>query len=206
VSYQKWTKWESERIIINSLHGEDRSFSDLVKSTNLSKSVLSQRLKGLKKEGKIEVVPEIETKRFLYHLIRENLDTIDEIFIKIHKFSKITISYLTNFAKDPSISDEEYAKILGEGVSLLFIFRLWLYGVAPIDIRKEWTKNTMGLEFVRSIPQLFLKTRNILKYTTKNISSMELAMLKAKDLKEAANRLLEHLNSIGEIFTQEQST
>ena len=139
-------------------------------------------------------------------MIREKLDTIDEIFIKIHTLSEITISYLTNFAKNPSISDEEYAKILGEGVTILLTFRLWLYGVTPIDIQKEWAKNTMGLEFVRSIPQLFPETRNILKYTTKNISSMELSMLKAKDLKEAANRLLKHLNSIGEVFTQVQST
>lgn len=205
-TYQKWIKWESERCIISALYERDRTFTDLADLTSLSKPVLSQRLKELKKQGKIEIVPEIETKKFLYHLTREKLDTIDEIFIKIHRFSKITISYLTNCAKKPSISDEEYAKILGEGVSVLFTFRLWLYGVTPIDIRKEWAKNTMGLEFVRSIPQLFPETRNILKYTTKNISSMELTMLKAKDVKEAANRLLEHLNSIGEMFTQVQST
>ena len=204
--YQKWKKWESEVSIISILYEGDRTFTDLADLTSLSKPVLSQRLKELKKQGKIEIVPEIETKKFLYHLIRENLDTIDEIFIKIHMFSKITISFLTNFAKDPSISDEEYAKKLAEGILLLFFLRQWLYGLSPIDIRKEWAKNTMGLEFVKSIPQLFPETRDILKYTTKTIFSMKPTMFKTKDQKEAANQLLEHLNSIIETITQKQST
>jgi len=204
--YQNWKKWQSERAIINALYGANRTFSDLIDLTDLSKPVLSQRLKELTRENKINVIPDVKTKRFLYHLNHENLDPIDEVFIKIHVLSKIIIAYLAKFAKDPSISDEEYVKRLGDGILMLFNIRLQSYGMTPIDIQEEWAKNIMGLEFVSSVPQLFSETRNILKYTTKNISTLELALLRPKNPKEAANQLLGHLNSIIEAVTQEQST
>jgi len=199
-------KWESERSIINSLHDRDRSFTDLVESTDLSRSVLSQRLKELEKKGKIETVPEMKTKRFLYHLNHENLDTIDELFIKTHILSQIFILSLVKSAEDPSISDEEYANRLGDGLIMLLMLRFESYRVTPIDIREGWIKNTMGLEFVRNISQLYPETRNILKYTTKNISPKELAILDTEDQKEAANLELKRLNSIIERIAQKLNT
>lgn len=195
-------RWESERSIINSLNDGDRSFTDLVDSTGLSKPVLSQRLTELKKQGKIEIIPQIETKRFLYHLVPENLNAIDEVNIKVHILSKIVTSYLTGFAKDSSISDEEYVTRFGECVSILLTLRLQSYMVAPLEIQEQWLKNNLGLEFVKNMAQLFPKKRNVIKYTTKSMSSKELAIFKAKDAREALNELLEFLDSIIEKITE----
>lgn len=202
MSHQKWIRWESERRIIISLSEADRSFTDLVELTDLSKPVLSQRLKRLKKAGKIEIVPEIEAKRFLYHLIRENLDAIDELFIRVYEISKTLVSYLIEFAEESSISDEEYVNRLKDAITMLFGLRLQSYMVAPVDLRKEWLKNTLGLGFVRKMTQIYPKTRNVLKYTAKGIYSEELATLNDKDTGEAVNRLIDFFDSIIEKITQ----
>lgn len=201
-TYQKWIKLESERSIISGLYEGDKSFSDLADLTDLSKPVLSERLKELTKEGKIAIVPDIETKRFLYRLIRENLDTVDEVQIKVHILSKIVMAYLTGFAKDLSISDEKYATRLGECVLILFNLRLLSYMVAPLDLQEQWLKNTLGSEFVSKLSQVYPKNRNILKYIAKGISSKELTILTTEDPEEAAHEINELIDSIIEAVTK----
>lgn len=200
-TYQKWIKLESERSIINGLYEGDRSFSDLAKLTDLSKPVLSERLKELTKEGKIKIVPDIETKKFLYRLIHKNLDTVDEVQIKVHILSKIVVAYLTGFAKEPSISDKEYATRYGECVSILFNLRLLSFLAVPLDLREQWLKNTLGSEFVSKLSQIYPKNRDILKYIAKGISSKELIIL-AENPEEAKREIRELLDSIIEAVTK----
>lgn len=202
MSFQKWIKWKSERAIINALNEGDRSFSELIDLTDLSKPVLSQRLKELERAGKIESVPEMKTKRFLYHLNHEALDTIDELHIKLHIVSKIIVYYLANFARDSSISDEEYVTKLEKGLYWLFDFRMMAYRVSPSDVQKEWLKTTLGLEFVSSLSDLFPENREILEYLTKDKPSKELSILKARDAEKAAKQLIEFLDKIIEKTTR----
>ena len=189
-AYQKWIKWEGERAIINTLHDGDKSFTELVESTDLSKPVLSIRLKELKRRGKIKTVPDIKTKRFLYHLNLKSLNAQDKRYIEYHKLSKLILLVLKERAKDSSISDEEYAAKLTIGVFNLFDLKMRAYRTAPLEIQREWGKTTLGLEFVKSIPELFPEDRELLKHLTKGLSPEELDALKTGNLEEAEKKIL----------------
>lgn len=195
MSHQKRIRWESERRIINALYEGDRSFTSLIKLTDLSKPVLSQRLKELKKEGKIGIVPETATRRFLYHLIQENLDTADEIFIKMYMVSKVFVSSLTKLAKDPSISDKEYDAMFENAISILITIKMQSYRLASPDVWKAWLKSTFGVEFVKNLSELLPDSRRTLP-TVKSLHPKHLAVLKAKDRKELEKRLLEFYDHI----------
>jgi len=193
-TYQKWKKRESEQKIINALSDGNKSFGDLLDLTNLSKPVLSKRLKSLIKQNKIEVVPETEAKRFLYRLIYESLDATEKALVILHELSKYVVTFLEKSAKDPTISDKEYVNMLIEGISMLWKFRMFAYTLAPKSVREEWLKTTVGLEFVREIPKLFPENRNLLPHMLYEIPLEEQTIFKSKDLKQTADRLLEYLN------------
>jgi len=203
-TYQRWKKQQSEQRILDSLSDRDRSFSNLLKLTDLSKSVLSERLSSLTKQGKIELVPETKTKRFLYHLIDESLDDVEKSLVLFHVLSNYAVGFLEKFAKDSSLSDKEYASRLTEGVMILFNFRMLEHTIAPKPVQEEWLKTTLGLEFVRKIPKLFPKNRVVLPYMLDGMSPKEQAIYESKDAEEAANQLLEHLNTLVEKLPRKQ--
>jgi len=189
-NYQKWIKWEGERAIINTLLDGDKSFTELVESTDLSKPVLSIRLKELEKKGRIKTVPDTKTKRFLYHLNLKSLNAQDKRYFEIHTLSKLILSYLKELAKDSSIPDEEYATRLTRGVSWLFDLKMRAYRSAPMEIQREWIKTTMGLEFVESLPELFPESREHLEHLMKGLSPEEIAAMKTGNLEEAEKKIL----------------
>lgn len=193
-TYQKWKKRESERKIINALREGDKRFSELLQLTELSKPVLSERLNSLAKQSKVEIVPEIETKRFLYHLIYKNLDDIEKGFVLLHRLSEHIVRDLVKSARDSSISDEEYTKRLLEGVAVLFNLRMTMYHtITPIPVQKEFLKTTVGVEFVTEMPKLFPEDRDISPYILDGMSPKEQAIYKSKETREAAKRVLEYL-------------
>ena len=65
-------------------------------------------------------------------------------------------------------------------------------------------KTTLGLEFVRKIPKLFPKNRTVLPYMLDGMSPKEQAIYESKDAEEAANQLLEHLNTLVEKLPRKQ--
>jgi DNA-binding transcriptional ArsR family regulator len=192
-TYQKWKKQESEQRIINALSDGNKSYGELLIITNLSKPVLSERLRSLEEKGKIESVPERKTKRFLYHLKNEKLDDRENILVLLHKMSNYGLDVLEKYAKDPSISDQEYADKLLESFSTIFHFRLLETIFKPIPAREEWIRNVLGSEFVERIPELLPDNRNIMPFLLDGISSEELAMLKSKNAKEAARQFFENI-------------
>jgi len=195
-THQKWNKQQSEQRIFNYLSDGDRRFSDLLELTGLSKSVLSERLDNLTKQGKIELVPDQRIKRFLYHLIYDSLDDLEKVLVMLHGVSNYIVRYLEKLAEDSAISDKEYANRLMEGVLTLFNFRMLKHSVTPRPIQEEWLKTTLGLEFVKKMPRLLPENRNIFPYILDGMSPKEQALYKSKETKEAANRLLEYLNMI----------
>lgn len=203
-TYQQWKKRESEQRIINALNDGDKSFGDLLEQTELSKPILSKRLKSLTKQDKIDIVPEKKTKRFLYHLLYESLDDVEKSLVLLHVLSKYAVAYLAKFAKDPSVSNEEYVKRLMVGIKILFTFKMWATFLAPKPVQVEWYKNTLGLEFVRMMPKLLSENRPILPYIFDEMSPKEQAVYKSENVKEAANQLLEHLKTLVEKLPRKQ--
>jgi len=197
-THQKWTKRQSEQRILNYLSGGDRSFSELLKLTDLSKSVLSERLNILTKQGKIELVPEPKIKRFLYHLVYDSLDDLEKGVVLLHGLSNYALACLEKSAKDSSIDNEEYASRLTEGIMILFNFRMLEHTIAPKPVQEEWLKATLGLEFVRKMPKLFPKDRKVLPYILDGMTPKEQAIYESEEAKEAANQLLEYLNALVE--------
>jgi len=197
-TYQQWKKQESEQRILNTLNDGDRSFSDLLELTELSKPVLSDRLKGLKKQAKIKIVPETETKRFLYQLVYESLDDVEKSFVLIHVLSKYVVMYAAKLARNSSVSDEEYSKQLVQDVSTLFTFRMLAHTIAPGPVKGEWLKTTLGLEFVKMMPKLFPENRNILPHVLDGMSPKEQAIYSSEETEEAAKQVLEYLENIVE--------
>ena len=191
MSYQEWMKWESERNIINALYEGDRSFTDLVMLTYLSKPVLSRRLKELKKEGKIEIVPEIETKKFLYRLVHENLDKADVTFIKMYLVSKALISLVTRFAKDKSIPKKEYDAMFENTLLMLLYIKIDSLKIAAPDIQKVWLKSIFGSDFIKNFLELIPDIRKTSRYNAKRYHPKALAVFRAKDVKEIEKRLQE---------------
>jgi len=192
-TYQQWKKRESEQRIINALSEGDLSFGELLESTELSKPVLSERLKGLDGKGKIEIVPDTKTKRFLYHLISESLDSVEEALFLLHALSMYVVKSLAKFAKDSSMSNEEFKTKLVEGIRILFTFKMYSYRLAPKAAQTEWLRNTLGLEFVKMMPQILHEERDILSYAIMGLSSEEVAIFESEDVEEAANRLIGYL-------------
>jgi len=186
-TYQKWNKLESEQRIINTLNDGDRSFGELLKLTELSKPVLSERLRSLIEQGKIESVAEPKIKRFLYHLNYGSLDKMEEVHLKIHGLSKYILTGLAKFAKDSSISDEEYRTKLYDGIASLLSLKIYAVRVAPKSAQREWLKNALGLEFMGIMPKLFPENRNVLPGRLKGTPS--------KDIKDV-DSLLEYLDMI----------
>jgi len=195
-TYQQWKKRESEQRILNVLKDGNKSYGELLEQTKLSKPILSKRLKSLTKQGKIETVAETETKRFLYHLIEGSLDELERGLVLLHQLSKYVLDHLETFAENSSVSNEEYAERLIEGITMLFNFKLFELTISPGPIGEEWLKNALGLEFVRRLPKLFLENREVFPNVLKGISPGEQAIYQSGDAKEAAKQLVEHLETL----------
>ena len=159
--HQKWLKWESETNIINALFEGDKRFGELLEMTELSKPVLIRRLKELKKKGKVEFIPDEETRRFHYHLIQESLNLDDVIQTGISALSNSIIESLTIAAKKPEITDKEYNKFLNYVIPLLFQFRMWAGISASKDVQREWFKVSLGLGFTKKVEQIFPNNRKV---------------------------------------------
>lgn len=195
-SYQSWKKQESEQRILDALNDKDRSFSELLELTELSKPILSERLKDLEKGKKIENVPETATKRFLYHLCVKSLDAVEKARLRLHTHSRIIINILENFAQDPSTSDEDYTDRLTKGILALFNLRLLENTLMPVSLQQEWLKTTLGVEFMKRLPTLFPKNRNVSISTLNRQSMKDLSIYESDDAKEAATKILEYMDTI----------
>jgi len=195
-SYQSWKKQESEQRILDALNDKDKSFSELLELTELSKPILSERLKDLEKRKKIENVPETATKRFLYHLCSESLDAVEKARLRLHTHSRIIVGSLEGFALDPSISDKDYMDALTKGILALFNLRLLENTLMPISLRQEWLKTTLGVEFTKRLPNLFPKNRDASIRTLNILSLNELSIYESNDEKEAATKILEYMDEI----------
>lgn len=158
-TYQKWLRQESEQRIINALYDGDKGFGDLLDLTDLSKPILSERLKDLTRRGKIDVVPHKATKRFLYSLIKESLDQRERIHLFFHKLSQVSVKKLEEAAKDPSTSEHEYIELLGETVMELISHRLRVFLMAPRPAMKEWLRMVLGSEFANKMSSIFPRER-----------------------------------------------
>jgi DNA-binding transcriptional ArsR family regulator len=192
-TYQKWQKQESERRIINALSDGNRSYGELLIMTNLSKPVLSERLKSLEEKGKIESVPERKNKRFLYHLKNEKLDNRENVLVFLHKISNYRLDILEKCARDSSVTDKEYVGKLEESFWALFHFRLLEAMLDPTPAREEWMRNVLGSEFVNRIPKLIPNNRNIMSFLLDGISQEEQTLLKSKNAKEATKQFIESI-------------
>jgi DNA-binding transcriptional ArsR family regulator len=195
-SYQSWKKQESEQRIMDALNDKDRSFSELLELTELSKPILSERLKNLEKRRKIEAVPEKATKRFLYHLCSKSLDIVEKARLRLHTHSRIILDILGGFALDPSTSDREYVDRLTKGVSALFNLRLLENTLMPASLQQEWLKTTLGVEFAKRLPKLFPKSRNVSIRSLNELSLKELSVYESKGVEEKATKILEYLDEI----------
>lgn len=158
-TYQKWLKQESEQRIINALYDGDKGFGDLLDLTDLSKPILSERLKDLTRRGKIDVVPHKATKRFLYSLIKESLEQREWIHLFFYKLSKASAERLEEAANDPSTSEQEYMKMLEETVMTLMSHKIMIYMMAPHPAIKEWLRMVFGSEFANKMSSIFPRER-----------------------------------------------
>ena len=190
--HQKWLKWESETNIINALFEGDKRFGELLEMTELSKPVLIRRLKELKKKGKVEFIPEEETRRFHYHLLLEGLNIDDMIQTGIDLLSKDIVDGLKGAALKQEIHDMEYNELLKDSIPLLFQFRMWAWISASKDIQRELLKVSLGIEFAKNIKQIFPKNRKIFP---KFIPLWQVAGNYPPDSKEFKEHLLEQIYS-----------
>jgi DNA-binding HxlR family transcriptional regulator len=192
-NYQTWKKEESEQKILNALTQGDRSFSELLVLTNLSKPILSARLKSLEKQKKIVSVAEIGTKSYLYHSEYERLTDSEKALTLIHNLSGLVVHHLDIFVKDKTISDDEYSERLDNGVAILFTLRMYSLFLAPLPEQEEWIRLVIGPEFAEKVPKLLYPENRSRLTILKNISRREQAIYRSKDVKEAATKLVNYL-------------
>jgi len=84
--YQKFRKLESVQRIINALSTEDRTFSQLLESTKLSKPILSKRLKELQNNGKLQ--RELKNGKIVYVLDFSKLNRTEKTLLKISRLQE----------------------------------------------------------------------------------------------------------------------
>jgi DNA-binding HxlR family transcriptional regulator len=190
-TFQQWKRKESEQRILDALSTCDRSFGELLGLTQLSKPILSTRLKDLEKDTKVKTVPDTKTKRFLYHLEYGKLNDVEKAHVLVDSLSKVTLDYLEELADNTSISDKEYSDKLAIGITALFNLKMNEMMMKPPPEQKEWLKTVMGPEFAERMPRL-LENRDISSLLCK-MSSGEQAIFKSKDAREAAAQLLKYV-------------
>lgn len=201
-TYQNWKKRGSEQRVINALDNGDKSYTELLDLTDLSKPILSERLKNLEKQGKIRSVAESKTKRFLYQLKHERLDDSEKARILLHNLSMVVLNYLEVFAGDRRISDGKYSQRMVEGINALLGYKMYEMIVTPLPEQEEWIKNFIGPEFAKRLPKLFFPENRAPLYIPENLSPRDQAIFKSKDAKEAATKLLQYLNQKWEKLTE----
>jgi len=194
--YQKWRKEESEQRIINALVEMAKTFSDLLNETNLSKPILSERLKSLRKQGKISVVPDVEKRRFRYNLKWDSLEDREQNGVIFSQLSKQTLMEVEEKAGDSSISDERYLEILEYVVQLLISFKLAIYLRAPFEVKREWIANTFGVEFANKMPTIFPKERlERIRNTMTKVDPEKDLLFKGTSPKEIETNVKEYLST-----------
>jgi hypothetical protein len=189
--YQSWKKKESEQRIINVLSQEDKTHTQLLALTELSKPILSERLHSLEEQDKIASVPDTRTKRFLYHLNYNRLDDSEKFYLNLYSFSMIGIEHLKEIANDSSIADKEYFDELGRIIDLLLTFRLLRMSVAPPQDQGEWLKTILGPEFARDLGLVLPNNRDFSTYAQSQ-SAIVQGIFSAKG-HEDLNKLLSSL-------------
>jgi hypothetical protein len=151
------------------------------------------RLKNLEKDGRIKVVSDTKTKRFLYHLEYGKLNKLEKARVLLHSLSMLVLVHLEKSA-ETSISDNEYANRLMEGFTALQNFRIFEILVLPKSEQNEYLKAVFGPEFAERIPKLFPKGRNVFWHILKSMAPTEQALYKTESVKNAASQLLKYLN------------
>ena len=198
-TYQKWRKQESEQRILNALTQGDRSYTELLSLTELSKPVLSERLRSLEKQRKIASVADNRTRRFLHHLEYDSLTDSEKALTHIHNFSMFILRYLENSVNDKAVSDDEYSQMLLDGIDALLGLRMHGIFLAPLPEQEEWIKAIIGPEFAKKMLELLSpKNRNIYSKICEGLSPKEQALYKSKDAKETAAKLVESFNEMVE--------
>jgi hypothetical protein len=189
--YQNWKKKESEQKIVNVLSQENKTHTQLLALTELSKPILSERLRSLKEQDKIASVADTSTKRFLYHLNYNRLDDSEKFYLNLYSFSVIAIEHLKEIALDSSISDKQYFDEFGRIIELLLTFRLLRMSVAPLQDQGEWLKTILGPEFAQDLHLILPNSRDFSTYAKNQSLSIE-AVYGSKDLKRVLEHLLQH--------------
>lgn len=202
-TYQNWKKRESEQRIINALSNGDKTYSELLNLTELSKPILGERLKSLEKQGKTRSVAESKTKRFLYHLRNEKLDDFEKARILIYNLSMLILGFLEAFADDNTISDKEYSQKLLEGINVLLQNKMYEMIAAPLPEQEEWIRNFIGPETAKRLPKLFYPKNRSLSSIREQIFPQEQALFKSKDVKKASKELLRFLSERWEKIMQQ---
>lgn len=150
--YQKRRMKVSENKIITALYKGYKSYTELLDLTKLSKPVLSRRLKKLEKESKIGVVPDVESKHFLYKLNEESLSVDEKRELYFSYYSKTYLKQLEEKSKDKAISNKEYLSLLRERINTLMFFKL-------LTMHPEWRSNLISDVFGLSIESILPEER-----------------------------------------------
>ncbi len=109
--YQKYRKLESEQRIINALSSEDKTFSQLLEITKLSKPILSKRLKDL------------------HVLDFSKLNKTELTLLRIWKLQEKTLKDLERIARDNSFETRE---IVYRELTKLLMFKV----LSVMDLEK----------------------------------------------------------------------
>jgi len=125
--YQKYRKLESEQRIINALSSEDKTFSQLLEITKLSKPILSKRLKDLQRKGKIQ--REQKNGKILYVLDFSKLNKTELTLLRIWKLQEKTLKDLERIARDNSFETRE---IVYRELTKLLMFKV----LSVMDLEK----------------------------------------------------------------------
>jgi DNA-binding HxlR family transcriptional regulator len=195
-TYQNWKRKESEQRIINELGDGNKSYGELLKLTDLSKPILSERLKGLEEQGKVTSVAESKTKRFLYHLQHEKLDKSEKGRIILHELSKIILRHLGVSVNDKTISDKKYFTMARDSLGTLIQFKMYDAFLAPFPEVEEWFRSFLGPEFAKMLPTLLLPQNRDHSILFEQVLSKEDTLLVSEDREENATRLLKSLNEL----------
>jgi DNA-binding transcriptional ArsR family regulator len=147
--YQREKKRESEERIINALGGEELRFTELLKKTGLSKPVLNDHIKRLRKEGKIERIKQ-RNRRPYYKLVA---GALKYGYIRRIMFSVLSTQIFNDVFEATgrrSWSDEEFVRRFSKKVGLLATFVLYTGLSIGRDDPEEggkWIEDAFGTLF-----------------------------------------------------------
>ena len=154
--YQKLIKLQNKIVIISALYEKDKRFGELLQETDISRTILSKRIKELQQNQKVSWIPDLETKRAKYHLKVENLDHLERAGLCLEIITKRKINHLKKLSKEDTTTVKFFKEFSDITIEIMLL-RARFYNVASAGIYKEYIKITHGLEFLRNIDLIISK-------------------------------------------------